>query len=117
MRMNDDHSVDDASEVVPVPVVGLGTPSEAFAVTEEALESADLSNDAFQQMSRRSSDSSRRSSFTCKFTDAYKRRSSVLGDHIGMPPFVSACVVVNYISFGYVLLPWGKCVTAHEETE
>jgi len=34
---------------------------------------------------------------------------SVLVPPSGLSPFISSCIVVNYISAGYVLLPWGEC--------
>lgn len=34
--------------------------------------------------------------------------TSVLEPPLGLSPILSSCIVVNYISAGYILLPWGE---------
>jgi hypothetical protein len=34
--------------------------------------------------------------------------ASVLDPPAGLSPFISSTIVINYISAGYVLLPWGE---------
>lgn len=48
----------------------------------------------------------RRSSVASRITNAYKHRTAVVDTPVGLSPFLTASIVVNYISFGYVLLPW-----------
>ena len=40
-------------------------------------------------------------------TEMNDDRTHITESDVGLSPFLSACIVVNYISAGYVILPWG----------
>jgi hypothetical protein len=107
---DDESPDDDAAIVAAAEIYAKGVQSDG--PDEIATE---LRRDTGGGHSRRSSLSiaasvaTRRSSIVASnVVSAYKRRSSVIDISIGMPPFKVTCIVINYISAGYVLLPWGE---------
>lgn len=88
---------DDAGVLATRAVEVEVTPSKAF----------ELQDIAFNVTGSRRLSLTSRKSIASHFTEAYNSRASVVDLPNGLSSFICACVMVNYISAGYVLLPWG----------